>query len=98
MLKGLKSLKVSSSSLTDPEYSPSWVTLTDPLICAFLQPFVCLASAKLKNHPVVTSSGRAVNITRKEKDYCGMLEYKEGEESRLLKALVTGRFNQPMTL
>uniref|UniRef100_A0A7N8X613 Myosin VA n=1 Tax=Mastacembelus armatus TaxID=205130 RepID=A0A7N8X613_9TELE len=30
----------------------------------------------------------AVNITRKEKDYQGMLEYKKGDESRLLKSLV----------
>ncbi|XP_075883468.1 unconventional myosin-Va-like [Nelusetta ayraudi] len=47
------------------------------------------ASAKLKSNPTATSPVRAVNITRKEKDYCGMLEYREGEESRLLKALVT---------
>uniref|UniRef100_A0A3P9DQS3 Unconventional myosin-Va n=1 Tax=Maylandia zebra TaxID=106582 RepID=A0A3P9DQS3_9CICH len=32
--------------------------------------------------------GRAVNITRKEKEYQGMLEYKQGDESRLLKNLV----------
>uniref|UniRef100_A0A7N6FEG4 Myosin VAb n=1 Tax=Anabas testudineus TaxID=64144 RepID=A0A7N6FEG4_ANATE len=30
----------------------------------------------------------AVNITRKEKEYQGMLEYKQGDESRLLKILV----------
>lgn len=51
---------------------------------------VRLASAKLKSNPTATSPVRAVNITRKEKDYRGMLEYREGEESRLLKALVTG--------
>lgn len=49
-----------------------------------------LANAQLKNNPTATSHVRAVNITRKEKDYCGMLEYREGEEGRLLKALVTG--------
>ncbi|XP_069564291.1 unconventional myosin-Va-like [Brachyistius frenatus] len=31
---------------------------------------------------------RAVNITRKEKEYQGMLEYKEGDENRLLRNLV----------
>lgn len=36
---------------------------------------------------------RAVNITRKEKDYRGMLEYREGDESRLLKNIVTGMFD-----
>uniref|UniRef100_A0AAQ4QYX5 Myosin VAb n=1 Tax=Gasterosteus aculeatus aculeatus TaxID=481459 RepID=A0AAQ4QYX5_GASAC len=33
--------------------------------------------------------GRAVNITRKEKEYRGMLEYREGDETRLVKKLVT---------
>lgn len=37
---------------------------------------------------VVSPPGRAVNITRKEKEYQGMLEYKQGDESRLLKNLV----------
>lgn len=36
---------------------------------------------------------RAVNITRKERDYRGMLEYREGDESRLLKNVVTGMFD-----
>nr|XP_020479837.1 unconventional myosin-Va-like [Monopterus albus] len=40
-------------------------------------------NASLMNAPV-----RAVNITRKEKEYHGMLEYKKGDESRLLKNLV----------
>lgn len=40
------------------------------------------------NEPV-----RAVNITRKEKEYQGMLEYKQGDESRLLKNLVVGMLN-----
>uniref|UniRef100_A0A673C6B1 Myosin VAb n=1 Tax=Sphaeramia orbicularis TaxID=375764 RepID=A0A673C6B1_9TELE len=31
---------------------------------------------------------RAINITRKEKEYQGMLEYKQGDESKLLKNLV----------
>ncbi|KAM6936965.1 unconventional myosin-Va-like [Xenentodon cancila] len=39
--------------------------------------------SSLMNAPV-----RVVNITRKEKEYQGMLEYKEGEASRLLKNLV----------
>lgn len=33
---------------------------------------------------------RAVNITRKEKEYRGMLEYRGGDESRLLKNVVIG--------
>uniref|UniRef100_A0AAX7TX35 Myosin VAb n=1 Tax=Astatotilapia calliptera TaxID=8154 RepID=A0AAX7TX35_ASTCA len=37
---------------------------------------------------MVSPPGRAVNITRKEKEYQGMLEYKQGDESRLLKNLV----------
>lgn len=36
---------------------------------------------------------RPVNITRKEKEYQGMLEYKQGDESRLLKNLVVGMLN-----
>lgn len=55
--------------------------------------FVCLANAQLNTNPTAASPGRAVNIARKEKDYCGMLEYREGEEGRLLKALVTGVLN-----
>ncbi|KAM7396859.1 hypothetical protein PAMP_019867 [Pampus punctatissimus] len=39
--------------------------------------------ASMMNPPV-----RAVNITRKEKEYQGMLEYREGDESCLLKNLV----------
>lgn len=39
---------------------------------------------------------RAVNITRKEKDYRGMLEYREDDESRLLKNIVTGMFDSPI--
>ena len=35
---------------------------------------------------------RAVNITRKEREYQGMLKYTEGEENRLLKHLVLGKF------
>uniref|UniRef100_A0A3P8U7W6 Myosin VAb n=1 Tax=Amphiprion percula TaxID=161767 RepID=A0A3P8U7W6_AMPPE len=38
---------------------------------------------------VTNASVRAVNITRKEKEYRGMLEYREGDESWLLKNLVT---------
>uniref|UniRef100_A0A3Q1F1P5 Unconventional myosin-Va-like n=1 Tax=Acanthochromis polyacanthus TaxID=80966 RepID=A0A3Q1F1P5_9TELE len=38
---------------------------------------------------VTNTSVRAVNITRKEKEYQGMLEYREGDESWLLKNLVT---------
>nr|XP_033490156.1 unconventional myosin-Va-like [Epinephelus lanceolatus] len=47
------------------------------------------ANAQQKNKaPVMTTPGKAVNITRKEKEYRGMLEYREGDESRLLKSLV----------
>uniref|UniRef100_A0A672IBQ9 Myosin VAb n=1 Tax=Salarias fasciatus TaxID=181472 RepID=A0A672IBQ9_SALFA len=51
---------------------------------------LCLASlqqrytASMMNAPV-----RTVHITRKEKEYQGMLKYKQGEEQRLLKNLVT---------
>uniref|UniRef100_A0A3Q3KQ43 Myosin VA n=1 Tax=Mastacembelus armatus TaxID=205130 RepID=A0A3Q3KQ43_9TELE len=41
-----------------------------------------------KNSSLMNAPVRAVNITRKEKDYQGMLEYKKGDESRLLKSLV----------
>ncbi|XP_034735918.1 unconventional myosin-Va-like isoform X2 [Etheostoma cragini] len=52
------------------------------------------ASAQQKNTapvtstPVMSAPVRAVNITRKEKEYRGMLEYRKGDESRLLKNLV----------
>jgi hypothetical protein len=38
----------------------------------------------------VSQIGIPVNITRKEKVFQGMLEYKEGDESMLLKNLVVG--------
>uniref|UniRef100_A0A3Q3X431 Dilute domain-containing protein n=1 Tax=Mola mola TaxID=94237 RepID=A0A3Q3X431_MOLML len=41
-------------------------------------------SVSVTNPPV-----RPVNITRKEKEYRGMLEYRAGDESRLLKNVVT---------
>ncbi|XP_051807494.1 unconventional myosin-Va-like [Acanthochromis polyacanthus] len=48
------------------------------------------ANAKRKSSVSVTNTSvRAVNITRKEKEYQGMLEYREGDESWLLKNLVT---------
>uniref|UniRef100_A0A671VJL4 Myosin VAb n=1 Tax=Sparus aurata TaxID=8175 RepID=A0A671VJL4_SPAAU len=41
-------------------------------------------------NPSLTSAPlRAVNITRKEKEYKGMLEYRQGDVSRLLKSVVT---------
>ncbi|XP_041794286.1 unconventional myosin-Va-like isoform X2 [Chelmon rostratus] len=47
------------------------------------------ASAQQKNNAsLMNAPVRAVNITRKEKEYQGMLEYKEGDESRLLKNVV----------
>ncbi|XP_067446055.1 unconventional myosin-Va-like isoform X1 [Thunnus thynnus] len=47
------------------------------------------ASAQQKNNSsMMNTPVRAVNITRKEKEYQGMLEYREGDESRLLKNLV----------
>lgn len=73
--------------LTDPECFSIWMK------SPFNLWFVRLANAQLKNNPTATSPVRAVNIGRKEKDYCGMLEYKEGEEGRVLKALVTGMLN-----
>uniref|UniRef100_A0A671VPV9 Myosin VAb n=1 Tax=Sparus aurata TaxID=8175 RepID=A0A671VPV9_SPAAU len=43
-----------------------------------------------KSNPSLTSAPlRAVNITRKEKEYKGMLEYRQGDVSRLLKSVVT---------
>ncbi|XP_028306726.1 unconventional myosin-Va-like isoform X2 [Gouania willdenowi] len=43
-----------------------------------------------KDVPSVKSATiKAVNITRKEKEYQGMLRYKQGDENRLLKNLVT---------
>ncbi|KAM4572313.1 unconventional myosin-Va-like [Odontesthes bonariensis] len=47
------------------------------------------ASAQQTNNASVMSAPvRTVNITRKEKEYQGMLEYKESDASRLLKNLV----------
>ncbi|XP_018521855.1 unconventional myosin-Va [Lates calcarifer] len=47
------------------------------------------ASAQQKsNASAMNAPVRAVHITRKEKEYQGMLEYKEGDESRFLKNLV----------
>ncbi|XP_029289652.1 LOW QUALITY PROTEIN: unconventional myosin-Va-like [Cottoperca gobio] len=47
------------------------------------------ASGQQKSKTSVMSAPvRAVNITRKEKEYRGMLEYRAGDESRLLKNLV----------
>ncbi|XP_075998485.1 unconventional myosin-Va-like [Genypterus blacodes] len=47
------------------------------------------ASSKEKSQASVTNvPGRSVNITRKEKEFQGMLEYRKGDESRLLKSLV----------
>lgn len=62
----------------------------DPVI-PYIVPLLCLASAQKKhNASVMNTPVRAVNITRKEKEYQGMLEYREGDESRLLKNLVIG--------
>lgn len=36
---------------------------------------------------------RAVNITCKENEFQGMLEYREGDKSRLIKTLITGMFD-----
>ncbi|XP_019712516.1 unconventional myosin-Va-like [Hippocampus comes] len=41
-----------------------------------------------KTYLETNSSAKAVSIPRKEREYQGMLEYKEGEESRLVKSLV----------
>lgn len=42
--------------------------------------------------PNTSAAVRGVNITRKEKDKQGMLEYKMGEETILLKNLIVGMF------
>lgn len=93
MLKGLKSLKV-SSSLADHAYFPGWHNHLS--FNLWFPTLVCLASAQLKNNPYVMTPVRAVNITRKEKDYRGMLEYRDDDESRLLKNIVTGMFDTPV--
>ncbi|XP_022611603.1 unconventional myosin-Va-like [Seriola dumerili] len=47
------------------------------------------ASTQQKNYgSTMNAPARAVQITRKEKEYQGILEYKKGDESRLLKNLV----------
>ncbi|CAJ1056485.1 unconventional myosin-Va-like [Xyrichtys novacula] len=45
--------------------------------------------AQQNNPSVMDTRVRTVHITRKEREYQGMLEYKEGEEGRLLKNVVT---------
>ncbi|XP_074534427.1 unconventional myosin-Va-like isoform X2 [Halichoeres trimaculatus] len=46
--------------------------------------------AQRKNDPsIMDSQIRTVHITRKEKEYQGMLEYREGDEGRLLKNVIT---------
>lgn len=58
---------------------------------SFIVSLSCLASAQHKNNAsVMNAPVRAVNITRKEKEYRGMLEYRGGDESRLLKNVVIG--------
>lgn len=64
------------------------------IILSLLVLLLCLVSTEQENRrSVVSPPGRAVNITRKEKEYQGMLEYKQGDESRLLKNLVIGGTN-----
>ncbi|KAI3370674.1 hypothetical protein L3Q82_007236 [Scortum barcoo] len=47
------------------------------------------ASAQQKNNaPVISTPVRTVNITRKEKEYQGMLEYRQNDVNRLLKHAV----------
>ncbi|XP_068168674.1 unconventional myosin-Va-like isoform X2 [Antennarius striatus] len=47
-------------------------------------------SAQQKNNvSVMDAPVRVVNISRKEKEYRGMLEYREGDEGHLLKTVVT---------
>lgn len=36
---------------------------------------------------------RAVNVTSKENEFQGMLEYRAGDKSRLIKTLITGMFD-----
>lgn len=70
--------------------------LTAPFQCIIIMALIpslllCLATVQRKNSASVMNAPlRAVNITRKEKDYQGMLEYRAGDESRLLKNLVIG--------
>lgn len=54
---------------------------------------LCLASAQQKTSASLMNAPiRVVNITRKDKEYRGMLEYREGDEIRLLKNVVTGMY------
>ncbi|XP_028285776.1 unconventional myosin-Va-like isoform X2 [Parambassis ranga] len=46
------------------------------------------STQRRKSTSVMNSPGRVVNITRKEKEYQGMLKFMDGDESRLLKNLV----------
>lgn len=63
-------------------------------VISYIVSLLYLASIPQKHRTsVVSSPGRAVHITRKEKEYRGMLEYREGDESRLLKNLVVGMLN-----
>lgn len=63
------------------------------IILSLLMLLLCLVSTEQETRrSVVSPPGRAVNITRK-KEYQGMLEYKQGDESRLLKNLVIGGTN-----
>lgn len=47
---------------------------------------------QMNETPNTSAAVRGVNITRKEKDKQGMLEYKMGEETILLKNLIVGMF------
>lgn len=54
---------------------------------------LCPANAQLNGASLANTPVRSVNITRKEKEYQGMLEYKMGDEGPLLKNVVTGVFS-----
>lgn len=67
-----------------------WVIRINPVITHIVS-LLCLVSGQQNNNDSsVNEPVRTVNITRKEKEYHGMLEYKQGDESRLIKTLVVG--------
>lgn len=75
------------------EYSLADIS-TALIVVSYTVSLSCLASAQqTSSASAMNPPVRAVNITRKEKEYRGMLEYREGDESRLLKNVVTGMFD-----
>ena len=62
----------------------------DPVMLWFFLWLPCVAGVQQESVPSLLA--HRASISRKEKDFQGMLEYKRGDESRLLKNLVVGMF------